>query len=71
MSTDTRELIEICAQLPEAQRDEVADFARFLLNRAQGATAHQASQQWLESARGAAKAGVTTEQVMSLTRGEP
>ena len=31
MSTDTKELIEICAQLPEAKRVEVADFARFLL----------------------------------------
>jgi len=31
MSTDTRELIEICEQLPAAKRAEVADFARFLL----------------------------------------
>jgi hypothetical protein len=33
MSTDTKELIEICEQLPEAKRVEVADFARFLLAR--------------------------------------
>lgn len=33
MSGDTRELIEICEQLPEARRAEVADFARFLLAR--------------------------------------
>jgi hypothetical protein len=33
MSTDTRELIEICEQLPAAKRVEVADFARFLLAR--------------------------------------
>jgi hypothetical protein len=33
MSADTRELISICEQLPEAKRVEVADFARFLLAR--------------------------------------
>ncbi len=33
MSTETRELIEICKLLPEAKRIEVADFARFLLAR--------------------------------------
>jgi hypothetical protein len=33
MSTDTRELIEICEQLPETERAEVADFARFLLSK--------------------------------------
>jgi hypothetical protein len=31
MSTETQELIRICEQLPEPQRAEVADFARFLL----------------------------------------
>ena len=31
MSTETKELIRICEQLPEEQRAEVADFARFLL----------------------------------------
>jgi hypothetical protein len=31
MSIDTRDLVEICEQLPEAKRAEVADFARFLL----------------------------------------
>ncbi len=31
MSTDTHELIQICEQLPETERAEVADFARFLL----------------------------------------
>jgi hypothetical protein len=29
----TRELMEICEQLPEADRAEVADFARFLLSK--------------------------------------
>jgi hypothetical protein len=33
MSDQTRELIEICEQLPEAERAEVADFARFLLSK--------------------------------------
>ena len=31
MSTETQELIRVCEQLPEDQRVEVADFARFLL----------------------------------------
>lgn len=38
MSIATSELIEICEQLPEAKREEVADFARFLLAQ-QGDTA--------------------------------
>jgi hypothetical protein len=33
MSTETRQLIEICEQLPPAKRAEVADFALFLLAR--------------------------------------
>jgi hypothetical protein len=37
MSTGTRELIELCEKLPEAQREEVVDFARFLLARADDA----------------------------------
>lgn len=35
MSTETRELIQICEALPPAQRLEVADFARFLLAKQQ------------------------------------
>ena len=31
MSTETQELIRICESLPDAERAEVADFARFLL----------------------------------------
>ena len=30
MSTERKELIEICERLPESKRIEVADFARFL-----------------------------------------
>ncbi|MGH7214035.1 MAG: hypothetical protein ACREIT_04670 [Tepidisphaeraceae bacterium] len=33
MSIDTQELIAICEQLPETDRAEVADFARFLLSK--------------------------------------
>lgn len=33
MSTGTEEIIRICEALPEGKRDEVADFARFLLAR--------------------------------------
>jgi hypothetical protein len=35
MSTDTQELIRICEMLPQDQRAEVADFARFLLAKQQ------------------------------------
>jgi hypothetical protein len=33
VSTQTEELIRICEALPEDKRTEVADFARFLLDR--------------------------------------
>jgi len=33
MKTDTRELLDLCEQLPETERAEVADFARFLLSK--------------------------------------
>jgi hypothetical protein len=33
MSTATLELVRICESLPEAKQAEVADFARFLLER--------------------------------------
>ena len=71
MSTDTRELVRICEQLPEAKRLAVVDFARFLLTTNQDAAPHGATERWLATARGAAKPGVTTDQVMALTRGEP
>lgn len=71
MSSDTKQLIEICEQLPEAERVEVTDFARFLLAKSRGtAPQREVAERWLSGARGAAKAGVTTDQVMSLTRGE-
>jgi hypothetical protein len=71
MSTDTQELIRTFEQLPVAKRVEVADFARFLLAQNQGAAPQQqAMERWLGSARGAACTGITTDQVMALTRGE-
>ena len=33
MSIETEDLLNICEQLPESKRMEVADFARFLLAR--------------------------------------
>lgn len=33
MSSATLELVRICEELPEAKQTEVADFARFLLER--------------------------------------
>jgi hypothetical protein len=71
MSGETQELLTICEQLPAAQRAEVADFARFLLARNGDAATQGATERWLATARGAAKPGVTTDQVMALTRGEP
>ena len=71
MSAETKELVSVCEQLPEAKRIEVTDFARFLLAKNQGAIAQGAVERWLAGARGAANTGVTTDEVMSLTRGEP
>ena len=35
MGSETQELIRICEELPEAERAELADFARFLLAKQQ------------------------------------
>jgi len=35
MSTGTQEIVRLCEALPEEKRTEVADFARFLLSRAE------------------------------------
>jgi len=71
MSADTEELLSICEQLPESKRIEVTDFARFLLAKDQGALPQEKVEQWLSGARGAARPGVTTDEVIGLTRGEP
>jgi hypothetical protein len=71
MSGETQELLRICEQLPEAKRLEVADFARFLLARNGDSAPQGATERWLMAARGAAKPGVTTGQVIALTRSEP
>ncbi|MBC7783418.1 MAG: DUF2281 domain-containing protein [Burkholderiales bacterium] len=70
MSAQTQELLNICEELPEAKLTELADFARFLLAQSKDAAAAGATQRWLETARGAAKSGVTTDEVMNVTRGE-
>lgn len=71
MSTETQKLIEICEQLPEAKQIEVTDFAQFLLSKSQGTEPRrEAMQRWLKSASGVAKPGITTDQIMKLTRGE-
>jgi hypothetical protein len=71
MSTDTQELLRICEQLPEAKRAEVVDFARFLLKRDQERpSSGDATDRWLAGAEGAANSGLTTDQILSLTRGE-
>ena len=59
------------SKLPQAKRAEVADFARFLLAKNEEATPLATTERWLATARGAAKPGVTTDEVMAMTRGEP
>ena len=72
MSAETAEILSICEQLPEAKRAEVVDFARSLLAHSGGVgVACGAMERWLAAAAGAAKPGVTTDEVMALTRGEP
>ena len=70
MSVETKELLSICEQLPQAKRAEVVDFARSLLDRNGDAASRGAMERWLATARGVATPGLTTDEVMSLTRGE-
>jgi hypothetical protein len=71
MSADTQELLRTYKQLPYANRVDVAEFARFLLATIQGGEpSREAAEQWLAKARGGASGGMTTDQVMALTRGE-
>ena len=70
MSDETQELLTICEQLPEAKRVEVTDFARFLLSQSSNAAKPGTTERWLQTARGAAKPGITTDEFLSLTRGE-
>ena len=55
-------------KLPLTEVEKVADWLESY--RAQRGTGPQ-SVAWLECARGAARPGVTTAEVMALTRGEP
>lgn len=71
MSTTTRELLDICERLPDAERIEVVGFAKALLERRQTPESRKAAfDKWIEKARGAGKPGVTTDQIMEMTRGE-
>lgn len=63
MSTLT-EIEAAIAQLPEA---EVEKLTQWLEERRQKLAR---AEEWLEKARGTAIPGVTTEQIMSMTRGE-
>ena len=45
MSTDTQEVLRICERLPERERAEDADFARFLLAKSE-ATNARSVEQW-------------------------
>jgi hypothetical protein len=66
MNTIT-EIEDAIEKLPSPQVDELADWIEAF--RARKASP-QSLESWLERARGAAKAGVTTEKIMALTRGE-
>jgi len=70
MNTATEELMRICEQLPEPKQAEVMDFARFLLSRQESGDTPSNLDSWLLTATGAATTGVTTDQVMELSRGE-
>jgi len=66
MSTIT-EIEAAIEHLPEPQ---VAELAAWLENRRAWRATPPPVESWLVYARGAARPGVTTEQVMSSTRGE-
>ncbi|MGC4032595.1 MAG: hypothetical protein QM754_12850 [Tepidisphaeraceae bacterium] len=68
MSTDTQEVLRLCELLPERERAEVIDFARFLLTRIEAA-ATPAAEEWLKSATGSAIPNLTT--ASNLTQGRP
>jgi len=70
MSTQTKELIDICERLPEKQQAELADFARHLLQTNEEVSQSDAAERWLATATGAAIAGVTTKHLMALSRDE-
>jgi hypothetical protein len=66
MSTLT-EIEEAIEQLPVQQVEELA---AWLGQRLPHKTARPRVEDWIGRARGAARAGVTTDDVMALTRGE-
>ncbi len=70
MSNDTQAIIDIVERLSDARRNEVVDFARSLLTQDGLSTSAVKFQQWLKTAKGAAKTGMTTDQIMALTRGD-
>lgn len=71
MNGETHELIRICQQLLEAEQHEVVGFARHLLACKQGDSGKVAVERWLSTARGAAKRGISMDEIMALIRGEP
>ena len=62
MSTETQELVRICESLPPDKRNEVADFARFLLDR-------QGDERW-EQVIADPKRRPTLEAFMEASRAE-
>lgn len=70
MSSETQEILDIFEKLPEAKRLEMTDFGRFLLAHTERMTGVETTERWLTTAKGAAKPGVTTDAMMTLTRGE-
>lgn len=66
MST-LREIEAAIEQLPEHQVDELCSWLRELRGRQISLVSVE---QWLQRARGVGRPGVTTEQVLAVTRGE-
>ena len=66
MST-VQEIETAIERLPEPQ---LAELIAWLADLRRRRVAPRSAESWLERARGAARTGVTTEQIMRLTRGE-
>ena len=46
MSTQTQQVVDLCERLPEGRREQVADFARFLLSRESAAEDEDGDAAW-------------------------
>ena len=63
-------IVEIESAIEHLSVSQVAELAAWLEQFRMRCAMQPPAEAWLEHARGAARSGVTTEVVMSLTRGE-